>query len=43
MLSAASQSTLGDPLGPFVVTSFVGLSDLFYELAQLVGVLCLFF
>lgn len=39
MLSAVSQSTPGDSLGPLVVTSFVGLSDLFYELAQLVGML----
>lgn len=30
-------------LGPFAVTSFVGLSDLFYKLAQLVGMLCVFF
>lgn len=43
MLSAVSQSSLGDPLGPFAVTSFVGLSDLFYKLAQLVGMLCVFF
>lgn len=43
MLSAASQSALWDPLGPFAVTSFVGLSDLVYKLAQLVGMLCVFF
>lgn len=43
MLSAVSQSALGDPRGPFAVTSFVGLSDLFYKLAQLVGMLCVLF
>lgn len=43
MLSAVSQSSPGDPLGPLAVTSFVGLSDLFYKLAQLVGMLWCFF
>lgn len=43
MLSAVSQSTPGDSPGPFVATSFVGLSDLFYKLAQLVGMLCVCF
>lgn len=42
MLSAAS-SALGDPLGPLEVTSFLGLSDSFYKLAELVGMGCVCF